>query len=59
MSSFEMHLYPIFTTCFLNAFTQPLVIWYQHIWILAVAVVMSRTVGAFCFYSWLVLDSLS
>ena len=61
-SSFKMHLYHIFTTCFLNAFTQPLVVWYHQIWILVVAVVMSRIVGAFLFLfltgAWLLILTL-
>ena len=53
-SSFNVHMYPMFAACFLNAFTQPFGVWNHHIRILVVAVVLSRIVGAFLvfFFFW-------
>ena len=45
-ASFKVHLYPMFTACFLDVLTQPFGIRNHHVWILIVFGVVSRIVGA-------------
>ena len=45
LSSFEMYLYLIFATCFLDSLTEALMIWNHHIQVL-VAVVLNKTGSA-------------
>ena len=40
-----MHLYPIFSACSLDTFTEPFVIWYHHVYILVVVGILSSVVG--------------
>ena len=47
-SSFEMYLYPIFLACSFNAFTEPLIIWNHHIYILLVDVILLVVIVVAC-----------